>query len=54
MFGLVIGLILLWVILGILGFVIKGLFWLVVVAAILFLVTLVFGGTRMRSRRPTR
>ena len=54
MLGLVLGLIILWIILAIVGFTIKGLFWLVIVAVVLFLLTLVFGGTRMRGRRPNR
>lgn len=41
---IVLFLILAWVILGIIGFVIKGLFWLFVIACILFLITLVGSG----------
>ena len=54
MLALVIGLVVLWIALGIIGFTIKGLFWLAVIAGVLFLVTLVFGGSRMRGTRPNR
>jgi hypothetical protein len=43
-------LVLVWVVLGLIGFVVKGLFWLFVIACVLFLVTLVFGASRSRSR----
>lgn len=52
--ALVLGLVLLWVVLAVVGLVVKGLFWLTVVAAVLFLATLVFGGAASRRRRPTR
>lgn len=48
--GLIIGLLVLWVILSILGFVIHGLFWLAIVGIVLFLATGAFGW-RGRSRR---
>ena len=54
MLGLVLALIIIWVVLGIIGFVVKGLFWLLVVALVLFLITLVLGGVGLRGRRPTR
>lgn len=54
MLALVLGLVLVWVVLAVVGLVIKGLFWLTVVAAVLFLATLVFGGAASRRRRPTR
>lgn len=54
MLALVLALVLLWVVLGVVGVVVKGLFWLTVAAAVLFLITLVFGGTGLRRRRPTR
>ncbi len=37
--------------LGILGIVIKGLFWLLIIGIVLFLATLVFGGMRLGKRR---
>ena len=54
MLALVLLLVLVWVILAVVGILVKGLVWLTVVAAVLFLATLVFGGTRMRRRSPTR
>ena len=52
--ALVLGLVLLWVVLAVVGLVVKGLFWLTGIAAVLFLATLVFGGAASRRRRPTR
>lgn len=52
--GLVLALVLLWVVLGIVGVVVKGLIWLTIAAAVLFLLTLVFGGTRLRRPGPGR
>ncbi len=40
--------------LGILGVVLKGLFWLLIIGIVLFLVNLVFGGMRLGKRRGTR
>ena len=37
--------------LGILGIVLKGLFWLLIIGIVLFLVNLVFGGMRLGRRR---
>jgi hypothetical protein len=44
-------LVILWIALGIVGAVIHGLIWLLIIAAALFLATLMFGGSRM-NRRP--
>lgn len=44
MLALIFFLILVYVAAGIIGFVVKGLFWLFVVAGVLFLITLVVGG----------
>ena len=41
-------------ILGIVGFVAKGLFYLFVIGVIVFLLSLVFAGWRLRRRGPTR
>jgi hypothetical protein len=56
MLALILFLILVYVAAGIIGFVVKGLFWLFVVAGVLFLVTLVIGGVigGRRSARRTR
>ena len=40
-----------WVVLAIIGFVVKALLWLAIVALVLFAVTAVAGGVRARSRR---
>ncbi|HWG15642.1 MAG TPA: hypothetical protein VG268_20460 [Streptosporangiaceae bacterium] len=40
--------------LGILGVVLKGLFWLLIIGIVLFLANLVFGGVRLGKRRGTR
>jgi hypothetical protein len=37
--------------LGILGVVLKGLFWLLIIGIVLFLANLVFGGIRLGRRR---
>ena len=44
-------LIIAWIVLGIIGFVVHGLFWLFIIACILFLVTLIFGGLRGGGRK---
>jgi hypothetical protein len=51
MLALILFLIILWIVLGILGAVIHGLIWLLVIAAVLFLATMVFGGSRLGRRR---
>jgi hypothetical protein len=48
--ALIFFLIIVWIVLGIIGAVVHGLIWLLIVAAVLFLATLLFGGTRLRSR----
>jgi hypothetical protein len=53
MLALLLFLILVWVVLGIVGFVVHGLFWLFVVACVLFLLTLIGGGFG-RGRRGAR
>lgn len=50
MLTLVLFLILAWVILGIIGFVVNGLFWLFVIACVLFLATML-GSAFNRGRR---
>jgi quinol-cytochrome oxidoreductase complex cytochrome b subunit len=44
-------LIVVWIVLAVIGFIIKGLIWLGIIAAILFLASLVFGGRLSRNRR---
>jgi hypothetical protein len=47
--GLLITLLVVWLILAVLGLVLKGLFWLFVIGAILFVVTGVMGFVRRRT-----
>jgi hypothetical protein len=47
--GLLITLLVIWLILAVLGLVLKGLFWLFVIGAILFVVTGVMGFVRRRT-----
>jgi hypothetical protein len=56
MLALILFLVLVYVALGIIGFVVKGLFWLFIVAGVLFLITLFIGGVvgGRRSARRTR
>ncbi len=54
MLAFILFLIILWIVLGIIGVVVHGLFWLLIVAAVLFVGTLVFGGTRLGKGRSTR
>jgi hypothetical protein len=48
MLGLIVTLLVIWLILALLGLVVKGLFWLFVIGAILFVVTGAFGWFRRR------
>jgi hypothetical protein len=48
MVGLIVGLLIIWLILVVVGLVIKGLFWLFVIAAVLFVVTAIVGWGRRR------
>jgi hypothetical protein len=50
MLAFVLLLIIVCIALGIIGAVVKGLLFLLIIAAILFVATLVFGGTRLRRR----
>lgn len=54
MLALIFFLIILWIIAGIIGAVVHGLFWLLIIAIVLFLATLVFGGSRMGRGRARR
>jgi hypothetical protein len=49
--GLIIALLVLWVVLAVIGFVVKSLLWLAIIGIILFLVTAVFGAMRRRAAR---
>lgn len=50
MLALLLTLVIVWIVLGIIGFVVHGLFWLFVVALVLFVAT-VLGGAFGRGRR---
>jgi hypothetical protein len=47
--GLIIGLLVLWLILAVVGFAVKSLLWLAIVGIVLFLITGVFGAIRRRG-----
>ncbi|WP_375489860.1 hypothetical protein [uncultured Jatrophihabitans sp.] len=51
MLAFILFLIIVWIILGIIGAVVHGLVWLLIVAAILFVATLALGGSRLRAGR---
>ena len=42
------------IVLGILGIVLKGLFYLLIIAIVIFLINLIIGGMRLGKRRGTR
>ena len=41
--GIIVALLLIWVVLSVLGFVIKGLFWLAIIGLVLLVATLAYG-----------
>lgn len=49
MFGVIVTLLIIWLVLAVLGFVIEGLFWLAVIALVLFLATAVWGFIKRSS-----
>jgi hypothetical protein len=49
--GLIIGLLVLWLVLVVVGFVVKALLWLAIIGIVLFLLTAVFGAIRGRGGR---
>ena len=49
MVGLIVTLLVIWLILAVLGLIVKGLFWLFVIGAILFVATGLFGWVRRRT-----
>lgn len=42
-------LLVIWIVLAVLGFVVKGLFWLALIGIVLFLATAAYGAVRRRS-----
>ncbi|WP_440708123.1 hypothetical protein [Herbiconiux sp. YIM B11900] len=51
MIGFVIALLVIWIVLAVLGFAIKGLLWLAILALILFVATAIFGYIRRSSKK---
>ena len=51
MIGFIIFLLVLWLVLAVLGFVIKGIFWLAVIGIVLFVVTAIVGYIRRGGSR---
>jgi hypothetical protein len=49
--GLIVALLVLWVLLAVIGFVVKSLFWLAIIGIVLFIATGVFGAMRRRAPR---
>lgn len=47
--GILIAVLVIWAVLAVLGFVIKGLFWLAIIGIVLFVATLVWGAVRRRT-----
>lgn len=45
---LLVALLVLWVVLALIGLLVKGLFWLLVIGVVLFALTALFGGARSR------
>ena len=51
MLSLILFLVIVWIALGIIGAVVHGLLWLTIIAALLFVATLFFGGSHFGRRR---
>jgi len=49
MLGLILLLLIIWLVLAVLGLVVKGLFWLFIIGLILFVATGIFGWVRRRT-----
>ena len=48
--GVIVALLLIWLVLSIIGFVVKGLIWLAVIGLILFVATGIWGWIKRRAR----
>jgi hypothetical protein len=48
--GIIITLLIIWLVLSILGFVVKGLLWLAVIGLVLFVATAVWGWLKRKAR----
>ncbi|MEJ3405502.1 hypothetical protein WDJ51_12235 [Rathayibacter sp. YIM 133350] len=51
MIALVVVLLIVWAILAVLGFAIKGLFWLAIIGIVLFVITLIMGFIRRNTSK---
>lgn len=51
MMNLIVFLLVVWLVFAVLGFVIKGLFWLAVIGIVLFLATAVFGWVKRKTAK---
>lgn len=51
MVGLIVIALIIWLVLAILGFVVKGLFWLAIIGIVLFVATAIFARARGRATR---
>lgn len=54
MLAFILLLIIVWIIIGVIGATVHGLIYLTIIAAVLFLATLVFGGSRLRGGKVRR
>ena len=54
MLAFILLLIIIWIIIGIIGATVHGLIWLTILAAVLFLATLIFSGSRLRGGKTRR
>jgi hypothetical protein len=54
MLAFILFLVIVWIVLGIVGVAVKGLLWLTIIAAVLFLVTIFLGGRSAGRRRANR
>lgn len=51
MMNLIVFLLVVWLVFAVLGFVIKGLFWLAILGIVLFLVTAVYGWVKRKTAK---
>lgn len=49
--GILVALLVVWIVLAVLGFVIKGLIWLAIIGLVLFVATAVWGALKRRTSR---
>ncbi len=54
MIAFVLALLLIWIVIALIGVIVKGLIWLTIIAGVLFLATIFFGGSRAGRRGITR